>query len=70
MAYIENYTKNFPFLKANTFSPLHLKTTCDSQSASTNRLTDNLPQEMLDVPSGFNTFLLPPLEQVYNSAFV
>lgn len=49
-----------PFLYANTFHFLHLRTTCDFQSASTNRLTDNIPQEMLDMPSGFNTLLLLP----------
>lgn len=42
MAYIKNYTKNFPFVKANTFSLLHLKTTCDSQPASTDWQTTSL----------------------------
>lgn len=62
--------KKLPFLYANIFPFLHLKATCDFQSVSTNRLTDNIPQEMLDMPSGFNTLFLIPLEEAHNSAFV
>lgn len=62
--------RKFPFLYANTFPSLHLKATCDFLPASTNRLTDNIPEEMLDIPSDFNTFPLPSLEQAYNSAYM
>lgn len=64
VAYVKHYKykKYSPSLNENTFPFLHLKATCDFQSASTNRLTDNIPQEMLAPQSGFNT-LLPALSR-------
>lgn len=62
--------KKFPLLYTNTFPFLHLKTTCDFQSAGENKLTDNIPQEMLDTPSTFNMLLLPFLKQSCISTFV
>lgn len=62
--------KKFPLLYTNTFPFLHLKATCDFQSAGENKLTDNIPQEMLDTPSTFNMLLLPFLKQSCISTFV
>lgn len=53
VVHVKHHTKNLPIFICEHFPFLHLKTTCGFQSASTNRLADNIHQEMLDMPLFF-----------------